>query len=212
MSIFTVIETPHDDTGSAKTVAQFATRNEALSFAAKSTATNLSDLVSLFSTARELLALWQSSGKGYRIEPDDAGAPYSDIDFSRLYALRLTNDYSHPVFIEVSTIDCLRTASGVISPSKTWQFWVKAPSTYEVEGIDRMINVATEYLYDDMSRQSMAADGSSYVLSKVSFRAVSEDEALDRIKADPNATIYFVQNDGSFGKNMPINPMAAAFS
>jgi len=207
---FQVIETPHGAEGSEKSIADFDTRHEALITSAKTLRAHLTELSEPDLTARELFDKWCRSGKGYRIQPEDPNeAPFSDIDYARLYVLRLTDDYSHPLFLEVTTIDYLRTVSGGISPEQIWTFWVKAPATYEGDGIENLMWAGAEVLYDSMSQQSMAADGSKYVLRDVKFRAVSEFEAFAAMKADKNSTLYYVQNDGSFSKNVPVNPMTA---
>lgn len=206
MSLYKVIETSHIDGASSKSVAEYPTRQEALIHCAKAMKANLAELVAPELNAKELFTRWQQVGSGYRIHPEESHAPFSDIDYARLFVMRLTNDYSHPLFLEVSTIDCLRTVSGITSPKKDWRFWIKAPSTYQGEGLDALMQAGTQALYDEMSKQSMAADGSSYMLLEMTYKEVDADEALSAMKADPNAIVYFVQNDGSFGKNMPKKP------
>lgn len=205
---YKMIESARDNSGAESNSLLFATRHEALIASAKSLKANLTELFQPGLSAGELFEKWQSTGKGYRIDPEDSSAPFSDIDFARLFVLRLTDDYSHPLFIEVFTVDCLRTASGVQSPSKTWKFWVKAPATYAAGDLNALIRVATEVLYEEMSEQSLQSDGSTYVLLDLSFRSVSADEATNAIDADKSATVYFVQNDGSFRKSRPTNPLA----
>ncbi len=210
MSNYKVVETPHTDPASAKVVAEFSTRQEALISSVKSMKTHLTELCKPGLNANELFDLWKGSGIGYHIEPEVSNAPFSDIDFARLFVLRLTNDYSHPLFLEVSTVDCLLTASGVTSPTKQWKFWVKAPSTYKGDGLEALMNAGTEFLYDEMSSQSSAADGSRLILLEKGYRTVSEEEALTAMASDRSAMLYFVQNDGSFRRSMPTNPMSVA--
>lgn len=208
--VYKVVETLHESSNSENIIAQFATRHEALIASAKALKANLTELSQPGLGAGDLFAKWKTSGKGFRIAPEDSPAPFSDLDFARLFVLRLTNDYSHPLFIEVSTVDCLRTASGVQSPAKNWKFWVKAPVTYSDGDLSALIRVATEVLYDEMSEQSLQADGSSYVLLDLSFRSVADGEASASINGDRSATVYFVQNDGSFRKSRPTNPSPVA--
>lgn len=206
MPIYKVIETSHDAADSDRSVADYATRHEAIIHCAKSMKAHLLELVEPGMSAKDLLSRWQQVGLGYRIDPEDSDAPFCDIDYARLYVLRLTNDYSHPLFFEVSTVDCLRTASGITSPKKTWKFWVKAPSAYEGNGLDALMQAGAQALYDDMSQKSMATDGSRYEMLEMTYREVGEEEALSQMRGDPNAIVYFVQNDGSFGRNMPKKP------
>jgi len=201
-----VIETPHESVESEASICQFNTRHEALITSAKRTRANITELAEAGLSAGELFDKWLRLGKGYRIEPEDSQAPFSDIDYVRLFVLRLTNDYSHPLFFEVVTTDCLRTVSGVRSPARNWKFWVKAPATYKNGNLNALMRAATEVLYEDMSEQSRNADGSSYVLLDMTFRAVEENEANAAIDADKSATIYFVQNDCSFKRVRPVSP------
>ena len=201
MTHYQVIETPHQDPTSAKVVASHATRHEALICSAKSMKANLNELCSSSLSAKELFTLWKTLGSGYRIEPEDEKAsPFSDIDYARLFVLRLTNDYSHPLYFEITTRDCLRTASGVMSPDKHWKFWLRAPATYQEPGIEPLINPGVELLYTTMSEQSAAADGSSLILLETTFKIVSQEGALEAINSDASAILYFVQNDGSFSR------------
>jgi len=205
--VYDVIETPHEAPSAEWSIFQCSTRQEALANSAGMMKLHLTELYQPGMSTLELFNTWQKTGTGYRIQPEDeTQAPFSDIDFARLYVPRLTNDYSHPLFIEISTVDCLQTASGVRSPSKNWNFWVKAPATYEGGDMTHLMVAATEVLYDEMSQQSLQADGSRYVLLNVGFRHVSADEATAAINADKNASVYFVQNDGSFAKSKPVNP------
>lgn len=204
---FQVIETIHADPSRWGSVQEYATRHEALIASAKTLRAHLIELAEPGLNAFELFNKWQRTGKGYRIEPEDADQPpFSDVDYARLYVLRLTDDYSHPMFIEIKTKDCLLTENGVVSPARDWSFWVKAPATYAFGDLTELLRAGTEIIYDQMSAQFARADGSNLRLLDMSYRRVDGNDAQVAISSDSAATVYFVQNDGSFSTDRPTNP------
>lgn len=204
---FHVVETPHADPSQSGSVQEFATRHEALIASAKTLRAHLIELAEPGLNAFELFNKWQRTGKGYRIEPEDADqAPFSDVDYARLYVLRLTDDYSHPMFIEIKTKDCLVTANGVVSPARDWSFWVKAPATYAFGDLTALLEAGTRVIYGEMSGVMLPVDGSQMQLQSLSYRRVDGDEAQEAIGQDKNAAVYYVDNDGSFRKDRPTNP------
>lgn len=182
-------------------VGQFNDYQEALTAAAVRVRDDLLVLTNAGQSARELFDVWKVRGSDVTIVPDDAQRPFSATDFVRLMALQITGDDSRPLLLEVTCTDKLNFASGYSSPPKQWIFWVKAPATYT--NATHLIQRATEYLYEEMSRPALESEGSSYTLLELTVRELTESQAKEVVDDRANKTVYVIQNDGSFAQFTP---------
>ena len=166
--------------------------NAALTAAARHVDAELIDLFQPGQSAKELFDQWTTFGEEAFLSPDDARPPFSARDFARLRCLTHTGDESRPLLFEAACTDRINTASGFSSPPKQWRFRVRAPETYA--GAEHLLERATRVLYDDMSRQTLLSDGSTYTLLQVEWRLLGEED----LSGPAPAVVYAVQPDGSF--------------
>ncbi len=178
--------------------------NGALTKAAEWVMFNLYDLHKPGQSAKELFDCWLENGESASIVPDIAN-PFSSINFARLIVTQITSDYSHPQVLEVSCEDRLNFPSGGASPPKSWKFYLRTPATFDSsEETLGLIKRAMDVMYEDMSRQAMTSEGSSYTLLKMTVTPLSPEEASVLI-ADASSKFLYVQRDGSISSKLP-NP------
>ncbi len=176
----------------------------ALTKAAEWVMFNLYDLHKSGQSAKELFDSWLENGESASIVPDSAN-PFSSINFARLIVTQVTSDYSHPRVLEVSCQDQLNFPSGGKSPPKTWKFYLRTPATFDSsEETLGLIKRAMDVMYEDMSRQAMTSEGSSYTLLELTVTALAAEEAAALI-ADSSSKFLYVQRDGSISSKLP-NP------
>ncbi len=201
---FKIYSKPRSAQVEYEVLGEYPDHNAALTGAANFVLNNLLDIHQYSDSAKALYDRWLVEGIDLKIEPDEA-VPFSAINFVRLIVLQVTRDYSHPLWFEVTCLDQLVFPSGNASQPKEWKFFVKAPATYEGEGVEELLRRATDSVYEDMSRKSRASDGSSYGLISLSARNVNLDD-IEEAVSEPGSTLYYVQNDGSFSTSAPSAP------
>jgi len=204
---FKIIEIILSDPEKSRVAAELQSRQEAVAACAKAMKTQLGDLNEQGLTAEQLFDKWRNSGFGYRIEPEVPSAPFSDVDFARLFVMRLTNDYSHPLYFEFTIVDCFRTAYGVTAPARTWKFWLKAPATYKGDGLQSLMQAGVESLYEQRNIETLGSESPRYLLIDMKYRPLNDADAKAAMSAEKDATVYYIQNDGSFAAELPANPL-----
>ncbi len=208
LTSYKVTSKPRSGEAHEKLLGMFMIYDHALTKAANRVNDDLIALHTTGQSAKELFDLWCEKGNDIFIQPDD-NIPYNAANLARALVSHITLDLSLPLLLEVKCKDCLIMPSGMASPAKEWTFYVYAPACYdgsvknEGDGVKGLMLRATEMIYEEMSRTSMEAEGSSYKLLEMNHRLMSSEER-QAIENNPGKhTIYYVQLEGEFGKTPP---------